>query len=126
MGLKLTLKKQDNKMYYEFVDAYWKIENIIFSNANGVAYVSFELNAYPSREASKKYLATIEYSNTIPVGGAFDLAYSPRIWYWEATFKTADVFPNGIPVSEAEQKDVIYALVKNYTGLQFEDVIETE
>ena len=124
MGLKLTLKKQDNKMYYDFIDAYWKVENVLFSNSGGISYLGFTLNAYPSRDASKMYLKPINYSGEIPVGGAESLAYEPRIWYWEATFKTADVFPSGIPITETEQKDEIYKLVKKYTGLPFEDVLE--
>lgn len=125
MGLKLTLKKEDNKMYYDFVDAYWKIEDVFFNNgSDGNSFLNFSLVAYPSREASKKILESIPNSPTIPVGGAGAIAYDPRIWYWSATFKTLEVFPNGIPITETEQKDEIYKLVKKYTGLPFEDVLE--
>ncbi len=122
MGLKLTVPKADNALYTDFVDAYWRIENIVFSNANSVGYVSFELNTYPSRESANMNLHSIS-SNSFPVGGATAIAYSTKIRTWLATFKTADVFTS-IPLTEAEQKDVLYAFVKNYTGLNFEDVFE--
>ena len=52
------------------------------------------------------------------------MAYEPRLWHWEASFKTMDVFPNGIPITESGQKDVLYQLVKAYTKMPFEDVLE--
>lgn len=125
MGLQLTVNKLDNALYHEFTDAYWKIESIVFSNANGVGYVSFELNTYPSRESSIHESESIgNGTGTIPVGGACAIAYSTRIRTWQATFKTADVFSNGIPLTESEQKQTLYALVKSYTGLNFTDVLE--
>lgn len=130
MGLKLTIQKEDNYLYQDFIDAYWKIDEIIFSNADGESYVSFTLNAYPSRDASKKMLNSIEYSNVIPIGGTPRIAYEPRLWHWEACFKTLDVFEDGIPTTEAEQKDVLYLFVKEYVytlsnkTVVFEDVLE--
>lgn len=130
MGLKLTIPKQDNFLDYEFVDAYWKIDNIMFTNMNGESYVSFSLDAYPSRDASKKMLNSIEYSNVIPIGGTPRIAYEPRLWHWEACFKTLDVFEDGIPTTEAEQKDVLYLFVKQYVytlsnkTVVFGDVLE--
>ena len=38
--------------------------------------------------------------------------------------KAEIVFPNGIPLKESDQKDVLYKFVKEYTGLPFEDVFE--
>lgn len=123
MGLQLTVYKEDNALYADFVNAYWRIDNIVFSNANGVGYVSFELNTYPSRESANMNLHSIT-SNTFPVGGATAIAYSTKIRTWLATFKSADVFTEGIPLTETAQKDVLYALVKSYTGLPFTDVLE--
>lgn len=123
MGLQLTVYKEDNALYADFVNAYWRIENIVFSNANGVGYVSFELNTYPSRESANMNLHSIT-SNTFPIGGATAIAYSTKIRTWLATFKSADVFTDGIPLTETAQKDVLYALVKSYTGLPFTDVLE--
>lgn len=123
MGLKLTVNKADNALYADFIDAYWRIDNIVFSNGNGIGYVSFELNTYPSRESAnmEKYPIT---SNTFPVGGATAIAYSTKIRTWLASFKIADVFTDSIPLTEAGQKDVLYAFVKSYTNLNFEDVLE--
>lgn len=123
MGLQLTVYKEDNALYADFVNAYWRIDNIVFSNANGVGYVSFELNTYPSRESANMNLHSIT-SNTFPIGGATAIAYSTKIRTWLATFKSADVFTEGIPLTESAQKDVLYALVKSYTGLPFTDVLE--
>lgn len=124
MGLQLSVSKQDNAVYADFVDAYWKIEGIAFFNSNGDGFVSFELNTYPSREASKKVLDSLVQTGNIPVGGAETIVYKPRIRQWQASFKTSEVFPNGIPITESAQKDVLYQLVKSYTGLQFSDVLE--
>lgn len=124
MGLKLAIAKQDNVLYTDFIDAYWKIDSIMFTNMGGESYVTFSLDAYPSRESSKKTLEPISYSGTIPVGGAAGIAYGPRLWHWEASFKTSEVFPSGIPMTESAQKDVLYQLVKSYTGLPFSDVLE--
>lgn len=123
MGLQLTVYKEDNALYADFVNAYWRIDNIVFSNANGVGYVSFELNTYPSRESANMNLHSIT-SNTFPIGGATAIAYSTKIRTWLATFKSADVFTEGIPLTESAQKDVLYTLVKSYTGLPFTDVLE--
>lgn len=127
MGLKLTVKKEDNLMYYTFVDAYWKIDEIIFSNEQGNTYVSYHLNAYPSREASKMHMAQIAYSGEIHVGGTPSVAYTTIIRHFEDAHYANEIFTNGtIPMTEAEQKDAIYAFIKRFTGLPFEDVFEEE
>lgn len=130
MGLKLTIKKEDNYLHHSFIDAYWKVDSIMFMNMDGESYVTFSLDAYPSRDASKKMLEPIAYSNTMPIGGTPRIAYEPRIWHWEACFKALDVFEDGIPTTEAEQKDVLYLFVKQYVydlsnkTIVFEDVLE--
>ena len=124
MGLKLAIAKQDNVLYTDFIDAYWKVDGIMFTNMGGESYVTFSLDAYPSRESSKKTLEPMSYSGTIPIGGAVGIAYEPRLWHWEGAFKTSEVFPDGIPITESAQKDVLYRLVKGYTGLPFSDVLE--
>lgn len=124
MGLKLAIAEQDNVLYADFTDAYWKVDGIMFTNMDGESYVTFSLDAYPSREAAQKMLEPISCTGTISVGGAVGMAYEPRLWHWEASFKTMDVFPNGIPITESGQKDVLYQLVKAYTKMPFEDVLE--
>lgn len=126
MGLKLTVNKEDNSLYADFIDAYWRVDNIVFSNANGESYVSFELNTYPSRESASMNLQPIT-TNTFPVGGATAIAYNTKIRTWLATFKTNEVFTGSIPLSEAEQKDIIYPFIKAYTGItDWVDVLEEE
>ena len=47
MGLKLTIPKESNSFYVDFIDAYWYIRDIRYSMDTCV----FELDAHPSREA---------------------------------------------------------------------------
>lgn len=120
MGLKLSLKKEDNYLYCDFVDAYWKINGIMYNTTS----LSFELACYPTRESSKKDMEIIG-SYSLPIGGSDGhSAYSTKIYKWEGITTIADVFPSGIPLSEDEQKTAIYNWVKKYTGLPFEDVFE--
>lgn len=124
MGLKMTISAQDNHMSYAFEDAYWKIEDIVFSNRDGVSFVAFSLKAYPSRKASKNILKPIQRTEAMQYGGPYIGAYSPCLWTWQALFKAEEVFPSGVPITESAQKDVLYQLVKTYTGLPFVDVLE--
>ena len=120
MGLQLTVKAEDNHLYTEFPNAYWRIEDIVITGGA----VSFSLNTYPSRESALKGNTGIVESGEILYGGATRIAYDGKIRTWSASFKVADVFPSGIPATETGMKDVLYALVKSYTGLGFEDVLE--
>jgi hypothetical protein len=120
MGLSLTVKKEDNHLYTEFPNAYWRIEDIIITGGA----VSFSLNTYPSRESALKGNEKVEESGSILYGGPTRIAYDGKIRSWSASFKAEDVFPTGIPTTETGMKDVLYELVKSYTGLNFEDVLE--
>ncbi len=52
MGLQKTLRKEDCKIYYEVLDAYWKVSEVnIDFTTNGVQY---RLSAYASIEASQQ------------------------------------------------------------------------
>jgi hypothetical protein len=115
MGIIMTLPKEDSILYHTFADAYWSIDNIVFANGNGISYCSFEFNAYPSREAKHKSLEPVTL--TLSHGGPIGLAYQSLLHQWQATFPTCDIFPAGIPVSESDQKDVLYAFVKSYLQL---------
>ena len=126
MALSLTVKKQDNPLFIEFIDAYWCVENINFSTIDKQMYVSFNLNTYPSREARYKNLYPIEQTGEIPIGGASKIAYDTTLRRWEATFRAIDIFPEGIPMTEDEQKLILYEWIKDYTKLPFIDVFEDE
>ena len=119
MGLKLTLNKNDNCLYADFVDAYWSVENIQYTTTYGYA----DLYCYPSREAKYKQGEVIK-EFTYGIGGATEPTYTPKLYHWAFTFNIASVFPSGIPISEDEQMTAIYNWVKTYTGLAFEDVLE--
>lgn len=119
MGLKLTLSKNDNCIYADFIDAYWSVENIQYSTAYGYA----DLYCYPSREAKYKEGSAVN-NLSFTFGGSIEPTFTPRLYHWGFTFNISSVFPSGIPLSEDEQKTAIYNWVKTYTGLQFEDVLE--
>ena len=115
MGLQMALHKESNFLFHDFPTAYWCIENLRYVHNNGINYTVFDFNAYPSRDA--KYRQGLQIINQYEFGTAEGLAYNPRLYHWEAVFETAAIFPDGIPLSEASQKDTLYVLVKSYLGL---------
>ena len=70
MGLKLTLKKEDNSLFNDFIDAYWKISRLYYTPT----VACFELSCYPSRDASKMELVPMS-TPSLPIGGANKIAY---------------------------------------------------
>lgn len=124
MAFLMDIPKTDTIFYHEFKEAYWSIDSVLFTTQEGVAYTQLILVAYPSREA--KYMDRVPLEEqAFHWGGPPAIAYSPKLHYWEATFETLDIFPEGIPVSEAEQKNVLYLYVKAFLGItDFTDVFE--
>lgn len=123
MAIQMRLGKDDNVLYTEFPTAYWVIENISFHNSNGEGVMKFHFNTYPSREA--KMMTNQPFSNVFPYGGAVGICYQPILHTFEMTIRTAEVFPNGIPITEREQKDELYSLIKAYMNLtDYEDIYE--
>lgn len=118
MGLKLTLEKEKNHLYHTFEDAYWAIKEIKYTTSK----LYGKLICYPSREASHKQGQSVE--GRLSVGGPYFPVIEPRLYCWEFLAPISTVFPNGIPLSEDEQKTAIYNWVKSATGLPFEDVLE--
>ena len=118
MGLQLTLEKDKNQLYYTFTDAYWAIKEIRYTTE----YLYSKLICYPSREASHQQGEKV--SSALSIGGAYLPIIECALYQWEFAFKIADVFPNGIPLPEDEQKTTIYNWIKAYTGLNFIDVLE--
>lgn len=120
MGLQLTLDKEKNQFYYTFVDAYWCVKEIAYSTEDMYA----RLVCYPNRESSHKQGTVVP--SALSVGGSYLPVVDSAIYHWQFTAKIVDVFPNGIPLNENEQKTAIYNWVKAYTGIPFEDVLEEE
>ena len=120
MGLKLTLEKEKNHLYHTFEDAYWAIKEIRYTTNE----LYGKLTCYPSREASHKQGQSVE--GRLTVGGPYFPVIEPRLYCWEFLAPISTVFPNGIPLSEDEQKTAIYNWVKLTTGLPFEDVLEEQ
>lgn len=120
MGLQLTLEKEKNQMYHTFEDAYWAVKEIRYTTEDMYA----KLLCYPSRESS--HVQGIVVSSSLTVGGSYLPIVDSALYQWEFTAPISEVFPDGIPLSQNEQKTAIYEWVKSYTGLPFEDVLEDE
>lgn len=118
MGLQLTLPKEKNQMYHTFEDAYWAVKQIRYTTED----LSARLICYPSRDASHQQ--GVKVTENMTFGGSYLPIVDSALYQWEFTAKIATVFPNGIPLSEDEQKTAIYEFVKAYTGLDFTDVME--
>lgn len=119
MGLKLTLPKEDNRLYYDFVDAYWSVDDIKYTTQT----VSFVLHCYPSREAKHMNNSDIT-EHSFQFGSASPNIRFTVLYSWETYAMVTDIFPGGIPLSENEQKTALYNWVKSYTGMPFVDVYE--
>lgn len=124
MGLKAPITKEHNRMGIDFPDAYWSIDNIRFTNENGLSFVAFELNAYPSRESKKlmKNSITSEYV----YGSQNGIMVDSVLHSWYASFPTLDFFSESIPLTEEKQKEIMYPKVKKHCSdyIPFEDVLE--
>ena len=120
MGLKLTLEKEKNHLYRTFENAYWAIKEINYTTSE----LYGKLICYPSREASHKQGQRVE--GHFDVGGSHFPIIEAKLYCWEFLAPISTVFPNGIPISEDEQKTAIYKWVKSYTELPFTDVLEEQ
>ena len=80
MGLQLTLAKENNRQYFDYVDAYWSVDDIGYTTQT----VSFRLNCYPSREAKYKNLNQMP-KPTLSIGSAFPNVYDTVLYSWEKT-----------------------------------------
>lgn len=121
MGLKLTLLKEHNQLYHDFIDAYWAIEDVMYTTDQ----VHFKLYAYPSREAKLRNYSTLENPSIGyggPIGGGEVYSF---LYLWNVSMALTNIFPSGsIPAGRDAQYTAIYNWIKEYTGLPFEDVLE--
>ena len=118
MGLKLTLSKENNTLYHDFLDAYWHIDNIVYTTTQ----VGGVLKCFPSREASLK--SGTQISPNLPIGNSIFPLVDACIYRWDFIFDLSKVFKDSIPLNKNEQVTAIYEAVKEYIGLPFEDVFE--
>ena len=121
MGLKLTITKEQNHLYTDFIDAYWAIEELSYDTDN----CYFRLAAYPSREAKKMNLVPIT-DKSFPVGTSAQPVTSTMIYRWEAIIAIKDIFSSYLPLDSNVQKTMIYNFIKAHTGMPFIDVFEEE
>lgn len=121
MGLRMTLAKENNHLGYTFEGAYWAISELSYDTKN----CYFRLSAYPSRDAKLIDLSPLN-PTTLPMGSSSYPVVNCSLYLWEAIIPIMDIFPDGIPLNENEQKTRIYKFIKWYTELPFEDVFEEE
>jgi len=119
MGLQYTLRKDKNSMYYDFIDAYWAISNVVY----GVDSISFRLKAYPTRESKLMDLQTLENPS---IGyGSGGVVVDSSIYVWNVNMPITNVFPDGsIPAGKDAQYTAIYNWIKDYTKIPFDDILE--
>ena len=124
MGLLMNLNKDSNKACNDFIDAYWTIEDIGYGSNNGEMYCHFRFNAYASRDAK------LIDNQSIPLtqytwGGAGAPVYDTKLYTWKSVIKASEVFLDGVPNLEKDQKDALYAFLKSYLQLsEYTDVFE--
>ena len=129
MGLSIRLSKQYNHMYTDYPDAYWSVDNICIYPEGDESYLHFEITAYPSREAKKQKDAVIQEpaAKVIPFGGAVKATYEPELFKATQEIPTNYIFKTSVPNTIAEQKEYVYAFVKDAlqnAGVTFSDVLE--
>lgn len=117
MGLKLSLTKNNNPMYYDFPDAYWEIDGLSYTPEQ----IDFRLLAYPNKEARTNNHNVLE-DLTIPYGAPLGGSVNSALYQWHVTMSITNIFPDGvIPAGRAAQYEAIYNWIKEYTELPFED-----
>jgi len=121
MGLRMTLPKEKNGLYTDFIDAYWCVRNIAYSTDE----VGGELLCFPSREASQMQGLQLD-DPYLSVGGPSNDHVYAVIYSWQFLARITDIFPSGIPLNADMQKTAIYNWIKAYTQMPFEDVFEEE
>ena len=120
MGLKLTLQKDKNLMYYDFIDAYWAISEVLYT----VDTIDFRLKAYPTREAKLMDRQTLE-NPSIGYGSGSPVV-DCSLYEWHVNMALSIIFPEGIPMGRDAQYTAIYNWIKEYTQLPFTDVFELD
>lgn len=119
MGLQMTLPKDKNGMYFDFVNAYWKVIEISYTTDR----ICVEVACYPSRECSKAEGMILE-NPSFDYGGPVNNHVFSKLYSFAFIVEIKDIFPSGIPLDVNQQKTAIYNFVKSYTGLPFENVFE--
>lgn len=108
-------------MYFDFIDAYWAINDVVYT----VDAIDFRLKAYPNREAKLMDKHILE-NPSIGYGSGSSVV-SCSLYEWHVTMSITVIFPDGsIPAGRDAQYTAIYNWIKEYTQLPFEDVFEDE
>jgi len=115
MALKMLLKKEHNHLHYDFPDAYWRIEDVNFGNLDGITIVVFKLAAYPNQESASKINQKVNYIDDF--GAPSNTLVTNILYSWVANFRANTIFTDGIPLSESEQRAILYPFVKEYLNL---------
>lgn len=120
----MNLDKSSNKVCNDFIDAYWTIEDIGYGSKDGEMYCNFGFNAYADRDAkliNNQSIPLTQYS----WGGAGTPVYNTKLYTWRSVIRANEIFPDGVPTLERDQKDILYAFLKDFLQLRdFTDVFE--
>ena len=120
MALSMTLTKDKNRLYVDFIDAYWVIDDLFYTTDT----IHFSLKCYPNRESK-------EMNNHVLDNPSVDFGCGSRvvdslIYSWNVNMDLRNIFSNGvIPAGKDAQYPAIYKWVKKHTGLPFRDVFES-
>lgn len=124
MAFTMRLDKANNFFKQDFENAYWRLENINIGNYDGETIINFQLKAYSNRESVLTY-KTEPAKARADFRGPTNIYEIPALYHWLGSFPAATIFPDGIPTSEAEQKNILYPFVKSFLRLKdFTDVYE--
>ena len=119
MGLLCALHKEYNCLYQDFPTAYWSVDNIALGKDGDGVMVRFEFTAYPSREAKQQENTLV---SQLLFGGPVFPHVQAALYQWVGLFSAVEIFPDGMPITEAAQKDVLYPFIKEY--LQLSDAVD--
>ena len=119
MGLQFSLHKEYNSLYQDFPTAYWSVDNIALGKDGDAVMVRFEFTAYPSREAKQQENTQV---SPLSFGGSVFPHVQAALYQWVGLFSAAVIFPDGMPITEAAQKEVLYPFIKTY--LQLSDAVD--
>lgn len=107
MGMQKVLLAQNNGLKVDFPNAYWRIENIIFSTEGADFYVSFQLHAYASYESASNN------DEVTPLGVGTTTIYSTVLYKWNAIEKWSVISTGLVPITEEGQKSILYPFIKS-------------
>lgn len=128
MGLLINIPKKSNRMYLDFPNAYWYLDNIrVIYDTDNNQRVLYDVKAYPSRDIKNidgRYTAPA-YSFGYPTASTVDSC----LYTFTDNHVTVDIFPEGLPADKSTIKKALYIHFKQYLDsleIAYVDVLEEE